>query len=370
MTLSKRLITFATLSTCIVQSLGAFLTGCLQRNVSCNDFKVINGYKFPHSCSEKIDISNKTSTIAHGVLNKPPYQKLPAVIDMDNSSVTLRDCTDFSVKCENSLGKDLIDEWCEDFKTTEETQNPHAVDLPTRCSLICSGSLGVIVMIVIVIVIAMLWSYISWKKKMKQGRTATVSGYFTYLLTCLCLSKRTSQPECREEEEIRDQAAMEVIGVLYTQHNGDISGHVRAPNVNGASHHRAMSRNMRDDPGGVKSNKRKDIFEETDGGSSVCDHNAGDHETEELLSTQGEMDSGRAVGHNEAKDPETKELLSNQRKMDSGQAAGDHDAGDPETTELLPNQRAAFQHFEKTGEAGLVDKHGFNPDDVSSALLH
>ncbi|XP_069559098.1 uncharacterized protein [Brachyistius frenatus] len=326
MTLSKRLITFVTLSTCIVHSLGAFLTGCLQTNVSCNDFKVINGYKFPHNCSEKIDISNKTSTIAHGVLNKPPYQKLSAVIDMDNRSVTLRDCTDFSVKCENSLGKDLIHEWCEDFKTTEETQNPHVADLPTRCSLICSVSLGGIVMIVIVIAIAMLWGYISLKKKMKgQDRTATVSGYFTYLLTCLYLSKRTSQPECREEEEIRDQAAVEVIDVLYTQHNGDISGHVRAPNVNGASHHRAMSR-------------------ETDGGSSVCDHNAGDHETEELLSTQG--------------------------KMDSGQAAGDHDAGDPETTELLPNQRAAIQHSDKTGEAGLVDKHSFDPDDVSSALLH
>ncbi|XP_070704202.1 uncharacterized protein [Pempheris klunzingeri] len=347
---------------------------CQQRNTSCNDIKTSDGFKFWHESPEGSEIfvyHNKT-VIAHAKLgNQTLY---PAqVVSMDSHSVTTRHCQDLQVQCIVPNGKFIVKEICVEYKIIEKMKNP--VDLPTPWALIIAVSLCVLALIGI-IVICFLWiNYRSWKRDLiTQHGAAPVSQltFSRYLLTRL--RRRSSQPEeIRQGIELQDRTADDLetqhntaSGIRQSQslsatlprgseenineqddtlrsvhvdsidpeadgttppslslnhnHNEGIqlskNGDTCAPDGHGASHHRGMNRNMRDDPGGVNDNKGKETVCEMHNGWTRGDCGPEDHENE----------------------------------------------GQP----LLSSQRAAIQGFDMTGEAAaLVNKRVFDQDQVS-----
>ncbi|XP_035807661.2 uncharacterized protein LOC111573699 isoform X2 [Amphiprion ocellaris] len=349
----------------------------VQRNISC--VEVPDGFNFTHECPERSEISieaNKT-IIATALLSSQSFNYSTEVLRMDNYSVITKHCQDLKVTCTIPDEKNCVKEIILDIKIISKPESSDPVDPLKPWGYICIS-----VVLIAVGFGIFCWSYMSCKKEGRQ-QEATTPGYLQYLLTCFGLRKGTFLAE-RGEREIRHSEGTELQEVTHgdteTQQNGDVrnvtrhdrdphgsgeneageenplgNGHVHcidskadgktpqslgldhsfwnetiqqtrndditAPKVNGESRHRALNRNPKDDdPGGEKSNERKDTIRKMPSGWTVGDHNAEDHETERRP--------------------------------------------------LLPNQRAAIPEFDMTCEAtALVNKPGFDPDQVSGCSV-
>ncbi|XP_070780007.1 uncharacterized protein [Enoplosus armatus] len=181
--------------------------------------------------------------------------------------------------------------------------------------------IALIVIIGIIGIIGMLCLYLPWKRELrKQHNTAEVSqlSFLRYLQTSSCLRKVISQPETGQAEEPRlsdkpsptgSQDDIEEDDTLESVHVHSIdlkadgeapqslslhcnlskegiqlskNGHTSTPDANSAYDHRAMHRNLGDDPRGVIDNKGKDIVKilEVRGGRTLGDGGPEDHEIE------------------------------------------------------------------------------------------
>ncbi|XP_071328632.1 uncharacterized protein [Trachinotus anak] len=314
-----------------------------QRNISCSDVQTDNGFNFSHECPVGSEISasyNKTQIAVAMPGKKPDYS--PEVISMDDRSVVTRECRDLNVKCV-SFGQHVKETWVF-FKVIGEIKNP-GLQTPWSLIVVLAGMLVFIGWLV--------WCFMSWKKEMiMQHRAATVPGFFTHLCHSCCCREGKSKGELPEtadtsmveipsatephgsgENDTEQVATLEAVEVhsidskpdgktphtnsldhnlntegIQPTENGDIS----APDDNRAAHHRAMNRNLRDDPGGRDWVMNTEIHS----GCVRGDHGPDDHEAE------GES--------------------------------------------LLWNERANIQGPDMTSEAiALVNKCGFGPDQVS-----
>ncbi|XP_018560074.1 uncharacterized protein LOC108902620 [Lates calcarifer] len=374
---STRSVSFDKMSFVISIVAVLMITSCVspleysQRNVSCHDIKTHNGFKFSHECSTALEISAYHNETAIATVKNDIFKHLPAVIHMDSTSVVTKECRDLKLICIIRNG-DKVKEIVQILKTTEENPDEPYVPWSTIICLTLGGVIG--------ITAVLSCCYISWKKEMKnQQGPATPSGFLRYLVTCCFLRKGISQgPFCPETRETRNHAGSETQedtngdlriqprdislierssaieshqsgeneqdGTLEavcvpsidsktdgeTPHTHSLdhnwndegiqptkNGGISAPGDNRASHHRAKNRNLRDDPGGVNYNKRKDLVRIMEGHNGCVQFDCGP----EVHKTEGQP--------------------------------------------LLVN-RANIQASDKTGEAvSLVNKRDFDPDQVS-----
>ncbi|XP_045897631.1 uncharacterized protein LOC123965100 isoform X2 [Micropterus dolomieu] len=301
------------ISTIIVPLCRGLTLGCPQRNLSCNDIKTANGFKFLNKCPEgsEIFVHYNETVIAHAAPGNLHFDA-DLVMSMGNLSVITRHFRELEVKCITPDRGTFVKETCVNYKLTTEFLEES--DLPTQGVLIfCVAFLfGVMALFL------MIWCCVFQKKELKKG---------------------TSQGAKGETEETRPNAGSVVLEVTADDLDSVISIDPRAdgktpqslsldcnlsnegiqlpkngdtctPDANSASNYQAMYRNLRDDPGG------KD--------NATVMHN------------------GQTLGDDGREDQENE--------------------GQP----LLSNQRAAIQGFDMTGEAAaLVNKHGFDQDQVS-----
>ncbi|XP_054463965.1 uncharacterized protein LOC129098867 isoform X2 [Anoplopoma fimbria] len=309
------------------------VTECLQTNCSCNDIRTAEGFQFLHQCPKGSEISvlHKGTVLALAVLGNQTTSHSEGMIIISNNSVVTRDCRDLELKCKVSKGKKHIRDICTDYKVTEML-NP---DSTTSQNLIIAVSVcvGLIVSI----------GVICWKKKQVASivsrflRNLRISERETERTEPTRLSEiSATEPRGSGDNDIDQVNTLESVHVnsndptadgkaaqsFGLDHNSNKveNGDVIAPDGNWDSNHPAENRSLRDDPGG----------------SPVNDDNG------KAKVGIGEMHSGGT-------------------DVDPG--AEDH--GNEEQP-LLLSQRAASQGFDMTAKAGaLVDKPGFDPDQVS-----
>ncbi|XP_044186014.1 uncharacterized protein LOC122966098 isoform X1 [Thunnus albacares] len=307
-----KMIKICLLATMIMQSCYGKTTECHQKNISCPDIKITEGFKFAFAFPggreiSEISVYDNKTLIAHAAPRKQQCDHLPDVVSMDNGSVVTRHCRDLRVQCIFFDGQHVA-EHCVEYDTTAEKTKTS--DLQTPWGLNIGVSVAVLCAVLLIVV---LW----WCFKKKQNCVASLLGFFRHLLSCSCHRGGVSQAERGEREENGNDStangrtpqtlsldhSLNDVGIELTK-NGDLS----APDVNRASNHRTMNRNVRDDPGGVNDTRGQFTVRSSER------HESQDHVNE----------------------------------------------GQP----LLPNERAAVQDFDMTAVA-LVNKHGFHPDQVS-----
>ncbi|XP_076607758.1 uncharacterized protein LOC143333564 isoform X2 [Chaetodon auriga] len=299
---------------------------CLQRNTSCNDIKTINGFKFLHEGPEGSEVfvsDDQQTVIAHAKLANQSFDFTSEVRSMDKHSVITTACRDLKVSCIVHSENGYITEFCLDFKIIGEKMLPGGQ--PTPWNLIIGASSGVLIAALGVI------GVLCYKT---QLGTATVS-QFRSLLSCARSGNFQAEREQEragqgEElsvpdppEDVSEQdSTLESVLVVSLDHNLNDeeiqppeNGNTMTPEISRATNHRAMHRNLGDDPGGVNDNKGKDI----------------------------------------------------PREMPNGRTHGDCDEDDEaEERALLLCQRADIRGSDMTGEvAALVNKRDFEPDQVS-----
>ncbi|KAE8283305.1 hypothetical protein D5F01_LYC18707 [Larimichthys crocea] len=298
-----------------------------EKNISCNDIKTTAGFKFPHNGSERSEIfvtCNKT-VIAHALIAEQFFKYFNEVISMDNYSVITRECRDLDIKCIVPDGK-FVKEIIIYYRITEKVKNPDPTDLSTTWGLIIAGvTCGVAFIIGL--------SLYFYKKKMKKQPSAAPACDEPVNeqaeMQMLSEMPSTSGPlESGENDTERDNT-LESVHVdsidpmadgktpqsLSLDHNFNHEGiqpFENDPDNNRASAHRAIHRNLRDDPGGINDKR----IRKTHNGCTLGVQTPEDHENE----------------------------------------------GQP----LLLNQRAAIQAFDTRGEAtDLVNKHDFDQHQIS-----
>ncbi|XP_044036756.1 uncharacterized protein LOC122868653 isoform X3 [Siniperca chuatsi] len=252
--------------------------GCPQRNLSCNDIKTSDGFKFPYEGPEgsEIFVHYNEIVIAHALLGNHSFTYFNEVMSMDSHSVITRDCRDLQVKCIVPDGEHYVKETCVNYKITEKMKNPDPNDLPTQWGLIIGVTF---VVIAILGIISILCCYLSWKKELKHHRDqeVTVDDLETQHNNGIRLSEIPSatDPRGSGENDIEEDNTLGSVHVHSIDPKADcktpqslsldrnLSNEGIQPPKNGdtssASNHRAMHRNLRDDPGGVNDNKGKDI---------------------------------------------------------------------------------------------------------------
>ncbi|XP_040917662.1 uncharacterized protein LOC121197948 isoform X2 [Toxotes jaculatrix] len=161
----------------------------LERNISCNDIKGPSGFAFPlFRCSFGDEIYAHREEIVIGSFWPGNLFHLDEVIRMDSSSVVTKQCIDLKVQCIGKYANVVNETWLI-FKTIEQTKDPDP-DLSTPWGLI----IGVVILLGLIIIGVLMWCYTSWKKEMKKERkAATVSGFFSYLMNRCGLRKGISQ---------------------------------------------------------------------------------------------------------------------------------------------------------------------------------
>ncbi|XP_034749070.1 uncharacterized protein LOC117957442 [Etheostoma cragini] len=181
---------------------------CPPKNISCNDVKMAQGFKFLYPCPEGGEISvidNKT-LIARAVLAIQSFSYLNEVMSMDNHSLVTRDCRELRVECIFRNGKNFVEEICVDYKMTEKVKNPDSDDSPTPQNL---RREKVFLIGGIVLVLGIIGCCYIYCKKKQCGAHA-VSGFFKYLKTRPCLREGISKAEMGETEETRHLGGREV----------------------------------------------------------------------------------------------------------------------------------------------------------------
>ncbi|XP_044036752.1 uncharacterized protein LOC122868653 isoform X1 [Siniperca chuatsi] len=319
--------------------------GCPQRNLSCNDIKTSDGFKFPYEGPEgsEIFVHYNEIVIAHALLGNHSFTYFNEVMSMDSHSVITRDCRDLQVKCIVPDGEHYVKETCVNYKITEKMKNPDPNDLPTQWGLIIGVTF---VVIAILGIISILCCYLSWKKELKkQQGAATVSqfSFLRHLWTSISLRKGTSQTDTGETETIHHRDQEVTVDDLETQHNNGI----RLSEIPSAT-----------DPRGSGEN---DIEEDNTLGS-VHVHSIdpkADCKTPQSLSLDRNLSN---EGIQPPKNGDTSSA-SNHRAMHRNLRDDPGGVNDNKGKDIV---RAAIQIFDMTGEAAvLVNKHGFDPDQVS-----
>ncbi|XP_070837637.1 uncharacterized protein [Chaetodon trifascialis] len=302
------------------------MTECFQRNTSCNDIKTINGFKFLHEGPEgsEIFVYDDQTVIAHAELTSQSFKFVKEVSSMDQYSVITTACKDLKVKCIVPHGRDFVREFCLDYKITADKMLPSGS--PTPWKLIIGASFGVVVLIAVLVIIWVLCY------KTQLG-TATVS-LLRKLLSCerpgtfqaemgqegAGLRGEPSGPDPHEDFTEQDNTLESVFVDSLDRNLSDEeiqppeNGNTSTAEISRATNHRAMHRNLGDDPGGVNNNKGKDVS----------------------------------------------------REMPNGRTHGDCDEDDDEGRAMLLHQRAAIRGSDVTAEAAaLVNKRDFEPVQVS-----
>ncbi|XP_030591101.1 uncharacterized protein LOC115784134 isoform X2 [Archocentrus centrarchus] len=285
-------------------------SGCQQINVSCSDIKTPDGFNFKHASSpegSEVYVYDNGTCTAYASFGNPPSLSLSVeVLRLDNGSVTTKSCRNITILVIIPhgviQGKALVEETCVHFQAQTKT-DPSDSDLLTLSLVTAAVIAGAIVM--------------AWRcfQSRKTGLNSdgepqrscevhewndTTESEEVHSIHIIEADANTTQSSSLDRNLSNER--------LQTTKDGDTGAH----NAGRISRHRSMNRNLREDPGGVDSNKGQDI---------------------------SELDTGDAAG-NHAEEDETE--------------------GQP----LLSNQRAAS--FEMTGEATpLVNKVSFDQDPVS-----
>ncbi|CAK6963133.1 uncharacterized protein LOC122966098 isoform X3 [Scomber scombrus] len=216
---------------------------CLQRNISCCDIKTADGFKFKFGLTEGMTVTytyvnDKETLIAYAGPSKREFQP-SEVVSMDNSTVVRRHCNDTKVKHILRKGKHVT-EHCVVYETTEKMENCDRKDSPKPPGLIIGVAVGVLVAVLCAIMVC------SWKRYLEHLRT--------YCGHKQPISREDGGGEETSDDSTADGRIRQTLSLDYNLNDVRIeqskNGNLNAPGVNGAPNHRAMNRNMRDDPGG------------------------------------------------------------------------------------------------------------------------
>ncbi|XP_041813083.1 uncharacterized protein LOC121620909 [Chelmon rostratus] len=315
--------------------------GCKQRNISCEDIKTPDGFKYLHD--PLCNFSNEGSEISvedneHTMMARLDHQSLEHVAEvrsMDKNSVITSHCQDLHVTCVISDGKGSVEDFCFNYIITGKGEM-----MPSGSSTPWALIIGVSFAVALIAVAGFVG--VLWYKKQLRAATHKFSSLLAVRpgifqtreeeaglggIQSASVSHRSGENVTEQDDTLEsvlvdstaDDNPAQSLSLDHNLCNEEIqpseNGDTVAPDVNRATNHRAMHRNLGDDPGGVNDNKGKDIPREMHNGWNVGDCGE-DHE-----------DEGRA---------------------------------------LLFSQRAAIQSSDMTGEAAvLVNKRDFEPDQVS-----
>lgn len=249
---------------------------CVLKNTTCTDIRVAEGFSFKHDCLEgsEIDVEgNNKTNLGHADLRTQHSNHLPPIVKIDNYSVITEKCQDLTVTCTTSTRDHnvLHEENCRKFKIITDDRDvalPHVQPWSREWII----ALVIIALVIIAIfIVYLLISRYCWKKETRNQHHPT---YFRYVMTCLCIRKRDQERNGFPMGGTRD---------LEEQNLGEISGEMGAPNTTTPSDHRAMNRNLMENPGGINGTKGRGIQRELDGGGAVAHHQA---EEQQLLPDQ------------------------------------------------------------------------------------
>nr|XP_046272209.1 uncharacterized protein LOC124073781 isoform X2 [Scatophagus argus] len=242
----------------------SFALECSQRNISCQDIKAPNGFKFKLSNGmpggSEISVFDNQTLIAHG--KDQFFQYESSVISMDNDSVTTRDCRDLTIKYIVPDGDHLIKEICMDYNT-DKRKNSSFSGLSALWGLI----------IIPAILAVAVWITCIWIKKSKnkiyQEETeaeetsemefescGTAENSIEQMATPTCVNIHSADPMADGNSLQSSLDHNLTDGGIQPSKNGGKSTY----NLHRAPDHRDMHRNLRDDPGGVNDNRGGDIL--------------------------------------------------------------------------------------------------------------
>ncbi|KAG7504779.1 hypothetical protein JOB18_016904 [Solea senegalensis] len=290
------------------------------RNISCPDITTQGGFKFPLECPVGSDITvhRDKITIATVIAGKNPNHS-SEVESIDEGFIIMKQCRDIQIHCFSESDQHMNESWL-NYKTANgESKGEGRKGIDPGFPKAWTIGLSVAAVITLGIIVVGLFVYLkynSWKRKIteEQQGAATVSGFIRHLSVSIGFRSREtgSHDEERGQSEgirmeniqppsVEDTHSIDSEPDGLTPHadrldlhdEGIQKGHNTAPE--GASHYRAMNRNLTGDPGGV--NDVKDDARIGEINSECLPRGSAAHDTEEqpLLSAQRVNDRGSDV---------------------------------------------------------------------------